>query len=58
MGKSRSKVDQLNNYKSSLPQIYLQADGLTAEEKKVRSMDFGIALMIVLDFEPYNFVNR
>ena len=39
-------------------QIYFQADGLTAEEKKVRFMDFGIALMIVLDFEPYNFVNR
>ena len=44
---------------SAFPQNFpMGRPNLTTDEMKDKQMDFGILSMIILDFEPFNFVSR
>ena len=43
----------------TIPQIFPTGrPNLTTDEMRDKQMDFGILTMIILDFEPFNFVSR
>lgn len=42
-----------------IPQISPEVPaGATAKQRKEKQLDFGVAAMVVMDFEPFSVVNR